>query len=96
MKRVIRNIEYDTETATKLHEWTRSELSVLAVRHTQYEILYLSPGGAAFVVSYRDDNTPDDKKEMEVLESEAAHEWLETHQAPRSAYEALGFTVEKG
>ena len=80
MKWIIGGKRYDTETAKKV-------FSVLNVSFE--ESLYLSPNNQLFI--FHEHNSS-----IELWNEQKALQWLEQHNAPESAYEAMGFEVNQG
>ena len=58
------------------------------------ETLYRSPKGQGFI--YRHDWPANMRDELRLVSIPETKRWLEKNDAPKSAYEALGWEVEEG
>ena len=88
MKRIISCVEYDTDTATMLHNGpTLSLLDNLTV-------LYLGSNNHPFIVGYSTLINGKENGELRPFDRDRDMAWLENTRAPRSVYEALGIEIE--
>ena len=104
MRRIIDKKIYDTDTATRIFppdEVASPWEELLSDFQSFKETLYRSPKGQLFVC--RSSNRQSLlgvrtflEEDIYLLGEEGAIQWLESHNAPQSAYQAAGLQIEIG
>ncbi len=100
MRKVIDKKLYDTATATRIFP-PDDVASPLNAFLTFREALYCSPKGQLFVCQSNRRETLLGvqtflEEDIYLLGEEGAFQWLESHNAPQSAYQAAGLQIEIG